>query len=620
MSEPVGVALLWLSAALTVLAAVMAATGGFTLAIAGVALRLHAVTRPVVASLVLGFSGLALLGVDGARGRFDRSAPMLQRFGFVAAVVFAGAVGAGVYAGGAHIAGGADSSGYLNEARLWRAARFIDVSRLQVATPLASELQLVNGQHAFTPVGFQPASTPGMVVPGYPPGLPLHFALVAAIAGERLQFIVVPLCAMGIAIVAFLIGRALGGGEAALVSAAAAGASPIMIYQATQPMSDVVAAFWWTLAVWLLLTPRWRRALAGGVAAAIACAVRPNLFALVPVLVLLALWWLRPSRRSLVALAGFCLPIAAAALSLAWLQGTIYGSASTTGYGTLPDLFGWQYVWPNLQRYPVWAFHTQSALVIVALAGPLAIRYQWIEPSLDRVAAERVAWSGLVLFASLQAFYLLYLSFEDWVYFRFLLPALPLVLVLQAITLTALCRRAPAPLRGVAIAMVAVLVASWGVGRARSLGAFRLQHSEQRYLDVAYFARGLPSGAVFLSLQHSGSLPYNAGATVLRWDWIDPSELDRAIAELSRKGRVAYAVLDDWEEAQFRERFAATQTVSRLRLLFSAGGPPAITARVYAVSAPTATADAAPVNWRPPLALRSPRRPATRDRESAFAN
>lgn len=46
--------------------------------------------------------------------------------------------------------------------------------------------------------------------------------------------------------------------------------------------------------------------------------------------------------------------------------------------------------------------------------------------------------------------------------------------------------------------LVAILIASWGVGRARGLGAFRLQDSKQRYLDVAEFVRGLPPNAVFL--------------------------------------------------------------------------------------------------------------------------
>jgi hypothetical protein len=606
--------LLSLSAVATTLAAVLAATGGFDVQVAGITIRSHAVTRPVIVALVLGAAGIALSGVDGTRGVFDRIAARLRRYGLSIAVVFAAAIGIGLFYGGAQIGGGADSSGYLSEARLWRAANFTNLQALKIATPLASELTLSNGQYPFTPVGYQPSGTAGFAVPGYPPGLPLHFAVASAIAGERAQFVVVPLCAAGIVILSFLLGRKLAGEDAALIAAACGGASPMMLYQATQPMSDVVAAFWWTLAVLLLLTPAYAASAAAGVAAAIACSVRPNLFAVVPIIVLLAAWWQQLNTRTILRLLVFAAPVAIAAGGFAYLQRTMYGNASTTGYGTLGTLFGLQYVWPNLLRYPKWAYYTQSALIAAAFAAPIVIRRGLVDPILDRATAERVAWSGLIFFVGLQGFYLLYLSFDDWVYFRFLLPALPWVLVLQAAVLTAACRRVPAPASGIALLLVAVLAASWGVGRARAIGAFRLQDSEQRYLDVAGFARRQPPNAVFISLQHSGSLAYNAGSHVLRWDWVEPGEIDRAVSELEANGHPLFAVLDDWEELQFRERFAATRTVTRLRALFTAGGPPAITVHVYSLTAPTAAAGAAAFSWPPLPALRVPRMPGARPR------
>ena len=72
-----------------------------------------------------------------------------------------------------------------------------------------------------------------------------------------------------------------------------------------------------------------------------------------------------------------------------------------------------------------------------------------------------MAWSGLVFFAALQVFYLLYLVFDDWVSFRFLLPALPWALALQACAFAALCRVAPPRRRKAALVLTAILVASW---------------------------------------------------------------------------------------------------------------------------------------------------------------
>jgi hypothetical protein len=619
-TQSIGVVLLWLSAAATLTAAVLAATGGFTVEVAGVPLAMHVVTRPVVLALALGISGVGALGRDESRARVGRLSTAVSRHGLIITIVFASAIGIGTYAAGAQIAGGADSSGYLSEARLWRAAHFWDLRRLRSETPLARELTVTNQQYAFTPVGYQPAGEPALIVPGYPPGLPLHLAIASVIGGDRLQFAVVPLCAAGLVIVAFLIGRRIGGPDTALFAAAATGASPMMLYQATQPMSDVVAAFWWSLAILGVMRQQTiTAAIVSGVAAAVACAVRPNLFAMVPILAVLAYWWHGWRARTLIALAAFAAPLAIAAAAFVFLQQDLYGQASNTGYGEVSSLFSLDHVWPNLARYPRWAVFTQSALIVTALAAPLAIRRGWVSPAIDRQLAERHAWSGLLFFVGLQVFYLLYIAFDDWVYFRFLLPALPWILALQAVTIAAICRKIP--MHGLTVILVAVLMASWGVGRARALGAFRLQDSEQRYLDVAEFARTLPPNAAFLSLQHSGSLAYYNAAAVLRWDWIEPGEIDRVVDELARRGRPVVAVLDDWEEQQFRTRFTGARVLTVIGSpRFTAGGPPGISTRVYLVNGTTTLAAAAPVSWQSPLAPRSPRTPGAPARAPGSAN
>jgi len=581
-TKSIGVVLLCLAAASTVLAALIAATGGFTPDVAGIAISMHSVTRPIVGALALGLLGVIALGRD-ARSEGDRFYVIVARDGWLVAGVFAIVMTVATFHGGAHIAGGADSSGYLSQARLWRTAGFWHLDALKTTTPLAHELTAINRQYVFTPVGYQPAGNDA-TVPGYPPGLPIHFALASAIGGERAQFLVVPIATGALVIVAFLIGFRLGGPAAGLLSAAATGSSPMLLYQAAQPMSDVVAAFWWSFAVLLLIDPSKKLLLGAGLAAAIACAVRPNLFAMMPIVVLMAWWWRRWSRAAILPLATFIAPVAIGAIGFALLQTHLYGSASTTGYGDVGSLFSFDHVLPNLWRYPRWAIFTQSAILLAAVVAPIAIRRDWISPPIDRGVAERVAWSGLLFFACLQAFYLLYISFDDWVYFRFLLPALPWILALQSAVIAAAIRKVPLSMRGAALILVAILIASWGVGRARGLGAFRLQDSEQRYLDVAEFVRGLPPNAVILSLQHSGSLAYYTGRSVLRWDWLEPGEIDRAIVTLSQNGHPIFAVLDDWEEQQFRTRFTGTNVIGRLGApLYSAGGPPGITSRVFAV-------------------------------------
>jgi hypothetical protein len=575
----IGAVLILLCVIISVYALVIAATGGFTIRSGLFRFSTHNAMRPILIALGLGVIGAMSLRADASRIRSRLADSLVHRHGLTVAVAIAATIGAACFVFGVHIAFGADASGYLSQARLWRAGN------LQMATPVAFDANVSHGQYAFTPLGYQPSETRGIAVPGYPPGLPVHFAAIAAIAGERAQFAIPPLSAAGIVIVAFLLGRRIAGNDTAIIAAAACAASPILLFQAVQPMSDATAAFWWSLCVLLLTYDSITAAGVAGVAAGIACAVRPNLFVMVPLIAGLAAWWhggIRPLRRWMAFVAG----PSVAALAIACLHYSLYGSVTTSGYGAVGSLFSIDHVWTNLTLYSRWAFATQSALIAVPLAAPFLITRSAAASSVmshHRVVA--LAWSAIVFTAVLQAFFLLYLVLGDWFSLRFLLPALPWLLVMQAAVFAAICRRLPRALQSIAVLVIAVLIASWGVDRARSLGAFHLRSSENRYLEVAAFARTLPAGTVFLTLHHSGSLPYYASAPIVRWDWLEPHEIDRVVSELQAKGHPVVAVVDDFEEPQFTQRFAGTRTLAKLTApVFSSGTRSGITSHVYALT------------------------------------
>ena len=572
--------LLWLSALAALLALVVAMSGGFAFTLASIPIRAHAVLRLIIAALALGAMSIVALGSDVARVGSLRVTAFVQRRGRAIAVVIAAAVGLSTYLETARIATGADASGYLSQARLWRSFT------LHVATPLAHEVGVTHGQYVFTPLGYQPSAVRGVMVPGYPPGLPIHLAIADAIGGDAATFAVVPLCASGVVLVAFFLGRRAGGVETGIIAATACATSPILLFQAVQPMSDVPAAFWWSLAILLMTTNTTAATIAASLSAAVACGVRPNLFVMAPIVAVLAAWWNGWTRTSIARSIGFLAGPAIAGVAIAVLQRDWYGSATTSGYGAISTLFAFEHVWPNLGRYAAWALFTQSALILLAVAAPFAIRWHWLKPAMARDRAERLGWSSLIFFVALQGFYLLYLVFEGWGFFRFLLPALPWLLVMEAAVIAALCRAAPPTLQGIVVLLLAILLASWGVGRARGLGAFTLIDSEQRYLDVAQFVREQPPGAVVVTVQHSGSLPYYTTAPIVRWDWLEPGELDHVVSTLRANGRPLFTALDDFEEAAFRARFAATRTVQHLDApIFSAGGGTGVTSRVYALGA-----------------------------------
>src|SRR5439155_24464758 len=90
-------------------------------------------------------------------------------------------------------AGGADSSGYLNEARLMAAGK------ISLPIELLSTLRLDNNWgHVFAPLGFrQSVRDPRVMVPLYPPGLPAHFAIAGRMGGwARAPFLIPPLAGL----------------------------------------------------------------------------------------------------------------------------------------------------------------------------------------------------------------------------------------------------------------------------------------------------------------------------------------------------------------------------------------------------------------------------------------
>lgn len=554
-----GAVLLWLSI-LGFAVALFAAAGGSTgFNLGSLRVSIRNPTNPALFAILAGLAGARLLGGRASGRHMDALDRGLAGASAYIAAALALFVLAGTLAAGAHVAGGADSSGYLSEARLWRSGTLVQ------RPALAGTVPMTHGVQAFVPIGFRLAASGQEIAPIYPPGLPVTMAAASAVAGDGAVFAVVPICAAGLVMLAYVFGRRLGGAHLGLVAAAATAVSPTMLVQATQPMSDVPAAFWWMLAFVLLTFESYPTALAAGVAAAMASLVRPNLFVMVPVAAAIAAAWEDTWTRGLRRAALFAVPVVPVALGYAAWQRSIYGAATETGYGGLSSLFSPSHVVPNLSLYPAWLVDTHSPLVLAALAAPLVIA---------RGRARRMAWGALAMFAALLAFYTAYLVFDSWAYVRFLLPALPALLTLMVAPPLVLLRRAGGPLRGAAVLALLLLVVSWGFSRSRGLGAFMAAQAEQRYVDVAAFAKTLEPRAVFVSMQHSGSLHYYTARPILRWDWTEPSEIDRAMDALREAGHAVYVVLDDWEEPSFRSRFAGTRTLTSLgRPLMTTFGP-----------------------------------------------
>jgi hypothetical protein len=480
---------------------------------------------------------------------------------------------------GTFAAGGSDSSCYMNEARLF--SHFTT----RIEQPLAVAAPWPRAAWTFTPAGHLPSpARADAIVPMCPPGLPIVMAIARWVRADRL---VVPLLGALAVWLTFVLGRRIDAPPAGAPAAVLVACSPIFLYQIVQPMTDVPAALWW-LAVVVLASGERPRPFAAGLAASMAILTRPNLLplALVVAIYLTCVkdsppqrtrgtrrmfsvssfppWWRFCSKR-LVRFGGGLVP---GVVGLALLNWRMYGSPVASGYGSTGDLFALTNVIPNLERYVAWLWQSHTPILALALVAPF-------------LAARRAeAWLALTLALSTILLYLPYRVFDDWWYIRFLLPAIPFLIVLTAATIArttdAISRRArrereakalPAFSATSAVAVGAMLagLGSWWVYTAHVRHAFDLRDWEHHFVEAGQFAAGkLPANAAVVTVKHSGSVHYYSQKPTVAWDTLDPASLDRALDFLGERGLTPMLMIDTEEEASFREKFGAASAIGRL--------------------------------------------------------
>ncbi len=566
----------WLLAVTVAAAALTVAvwwTGGFSVRIAGVQVRSRSWVRPAIVAL----AGAALLiwfertRVTAALARAWTAAESPRIAGAIASLAMAWTLIAGI-AFGTYAAGGADSYGYISQARLLVHGRLTDT------VPARPSFTWPDVEGTLIPLGFTRGRSPGVIAPRYPPGFPLLLAPLTLIS-ETAIYMLVPVFGLLAVWVTFRLGARLGDPLAGALAAVALSLSPTFLSQVVQPMSDVPAAACWLWALLAATTGSRAGAAGAGALASIAIMIRPNLAPLAA-LVFVPVAFSGTKARAARALL-FAAALIPGLLALGWIQNVRYGSPFGSGYGTVSDGFSPAYIGENLARYPRWLTETHTWFIWLSVLAPLWIaRRVW--PDRSRRAANRLlAWTAAALAVAVWLAYLPYVYFkpDEWFYTRFLLPAIPIMLVFaMAVSLWTL-RKLPVALRAPVTAglLFALLATELQVARAR--GAFEIRLQEARYPRAGTFVRDeLPPTAFVLAAQHSGSVRYYSSRPTLRWDMLAPGQLDRVVATLRADGFEPFVVVDGGEDEEFRRRFgdAGQQAVRGLTPLAVLGD-----ARVY---------------------------------------
>jgi hypothetical protein len=435
---------------------------------------------------------------------------------------------------GCFVAGGSDSYGYLSQARLWVADWPI------LEEPLIKLANWTSADWTFSPLGYRPGVTAGTIVPVYSVGYPLIMAGAIRLFGPGAEMFIVPFAAAGLVLCTAWLGRLAGGDLVGTLSACVLATSPIFVFQSLQPMSDIPVAFLWALATVLACRPSVRSSLMIAPVVATAILVRPNLAPVALPLVVLAYIAARErAGQARLAAAAVSVGAVCGGAATAYVHVTLFGDPLRSGYGSLDGLYAARYVTTNLARYGGWLWDTETIIGIVALIGIFALH--------RRGNGQRTwAWYSLAFVALICLAYVFYTPFEGWTYLRFLLPALPFLII------AALSAGRSA---GAALTVAAVVTAGHLYFHNRWLLLDTATH-EQRYVRVGnYINRFTPGNAIFISQQQSGSIRYYTGRKTLRFDWLPERALDRAIARLQELGYRPYFVLEEWEEPIFKTRF-----------------------------------------------------------------
>jgi hypothetical protein len=437
--------------------------------------------------------------------------------------------------------GGSDSSGYLNTARRLVSGTLVSRPRTLERFALPDEMLQI-----FIPLGFVEGPRPGTMAPYYPSGFPAHTAAAALLLGwEQGPFLVSPLAALGSVLLLYLLAREVSLPRAWAGAAAAVFAAwPVMIYQAIQPMSDVVATFWALAAVLCAIKAR-RRVLfaaASGAAVGIAILVRPtSVLLVVPLAFALPL-----SIRAISLFLGGGVPFAAA---LAVYDLRCYGDVLQSGYGKAGarGAIALSNFSPRLPHYGGWIFRTVTPLV------PMA----WLALLFDRKPAWRDRALLLSWFGSFFLFYCLYEPYDSFSFVRFLLPAAPGLFLGAVLAVHDLAERLAAPHRvtgsvSIAILLLVLLVEGRAMQRVGILGT---AEGESIYPRIcAWTARTLPVNAVVLSMSASGALEYYTTLSYARYDRIQREQFPQLRASFERHGGRIYALLFPFEVEELARR------------------------------------------------------------------
>ena len=227
----------------------------------------------------------------------------------------------------------------------------------------------------------------------------------------------------------------------------------------------------------------------------------------------------------------------------------------------MEDQFALTRVVPNLKRYLSWFVETQTPIALLGM-GALAFPLRRLWPGVpDRRVFAVIGLYILILWAE----YVAYLEFDSWGYLRFLLPSWPFFMLGLASVFLAVGRLGGHSVRWIVGALV-IALGLWNLHVTDQTGYFDQRQAARHEAPIGQLVRAhTKDNSVLIVMERSGSLRYYAGRMTLRYDFLEPNWLDRAVAWMTERGIHVYAVLDERQAGECKRRFAGQQNSGGLR-------------------------------------------------------
>jgi hypothetical protein len=452
-----------------------------------------------------------------------------------------------------HSVWGSDPSGYANVARSILEGRIV-----QPATGL-DQLELPDQfGNTFTPLGYEAGPRPRTISPIYPAGYPLHMAVGAFFFGwEYGPFLVNPLAATLCLALMYLLGVELGLTRGlAIAGAAMLALNPTFCLHAIQPMSDGLATCWSMATILAALRTRRRDAwaLAAGAAFGMAFLTRPTSVLLAPAIFLSLR--LTPRVLSLFLLGG--LPTAGVFCAYNFAA---YGHLLTTGYDALGlgKLLTLNDFTVRFRHYIYWLTVTMSPLPLLG----------WLGVALDRKAPRRDRALIIVWFGVFLLFFSCYFFYAEWWYTRFLLPAMPALILGTLLVVRDLIARYEPSISGrggvwmrrAAVALLLVISLGFERHHVERFRLLKVAAVDKVYADSCRWAdRILPNRTLLVSGEMSGALKFYTGRPIVRYELVESGQLPLLRTRAAEKGYQWNALLMSHEIEAAQKRFPGKWT------------------------------------------------------------